>query len=134
MAGRSCLLWTSNNDPCTCANADGVTIGYNPTADSYLTSGYNVGSPYHQCCIANGVGAGCAYTFSQEPMMGLQPAMGSGTIVRPTKPTLTGQPVKWRRQSGSTDEGTILGLSTTQLLIVGAVGVGAYLLMKKKKK
>lgn len=64
--------------------------------------------------------------------MGLQPAMGSGTIVRPTKPTLTGQPVKWRKQSGET-EGGLFGLTTTQLLIAGAVGVGAYLLIKKKK-
>lgn len=62
-------------------------------------------------------------------------AGGAGVVpVRPSrKPTLTGQAVSWRKQSGSTDEGTILGLTTTQLLIAGAVGVGAYLLMKKKK-
>ena len=130
---RSCLSWTSNNDPCTCADADGNTIGYNPTSESYSTNHYSGASIYTQCCIMNGVGEGCASTFVQEPMVGLQSAMGSGTIVRPTKPTLTGQPVTWRKQSGAS-EGGLFGLSTTQLLIAGAVGVGAYLILKKRKK
>ena len=77
---------------------------------------------------------------------------GGTTPVRP-KPTLTGEPVKWRRASGfkrarrggtgqavtwrkqsGASEGGLFGLSTTQLLIAGAVGVGAYLILKKRKK
>ena len=77
---------------------------------------------------------------------------GGSTPVRP-KPTLTGQPAKfrrasgfkrarrggtgqavtWRKQSGES-EGGLFGLSTAQLLIAGAVGVGAYLILKKRKK
>jgi len=84
---------------------------------------------------------------------------GGGTIIdgsgggRPTRPNLTqmgafskatggfkrarrggtGQAVTWRKQSGAS-EGGLFGLSTTQLLIAGAVGVGAYLILKKRKK
>lgn len=77
---------------------------------------------------------------------------GGSTSVKP-KPTLTGAPVKWRRASGfkrarrggtgqsvtwrkqsGASEGGLFGLSTTQLLIAGAVGVGAYLILKKRKK
>lgn len=77
----------------------------------------------------------CCNTELPNPIpTGLNSGGGSsGTIVRPIRPTMTGQPVQWRKQSGTTDEGTILGLTTTQLLIAGAVGVGAYLLIKKKK-
>jgi len=85
---------------------------------------------------------------------GIVSAGGStgGTIGRP-KPTLTGQPVNWRKASGfkrarrggtgqavswrkqsGASEGGLFGLSTTQLLIAGAVGVGAYLILKKRKK
>lgn len=110
---RSCLVWASQGDGCTCRNSLGNVIEYQPTGSSYTTNHWGGHSVYRQCCINEGVGAGCA----------------SGS----SKPVLTGQSVKWRRQSGETEEGTILGLTTTQLLIAGAVGVGAYLLMKKKK-
>ena len=131
---RSCSVWASQGDGCTCHNSAGNVIEYNPTADVY-SSTHPTQSIYTQCCISGGVGGGCAAGIASggsTMAMGLQPAMGSGTIVRPTKPTLTGQPVKWRKQSGDSG-GKFLGLSTTQLLIAGAVGVGAYLLMKKKK-
>ncbi len=127
---RNCF----GNVSCYCANAAGETIGYNPTADSFQSpAGPYSPTPYHQCCIANGVGAGCASMGPQSnPMSALQ-GVGPVRPVRPIKPTLTGQSVNWRKQSGES-EGGLFGLSTTQLLIAGAVGVGAYLILKKRKK
>ena len=97
-------------------------------ADATFENVFCAGKGYRTC-------KSCCRAELPNPIpTGLSSAGGSsGTIVRPIRPTLTGQPVTWRKQSGSTDEGTILGLTTTQLLIAGAVGVGAYLLIKKKK-
>lgn len=58
----------------------------------------------------------------------------SGTGSRRPSVVRTGQTAKFANQSGSDSSDKILGLTATQLLIAGAVGVGAYLILKKKKK
>ena len=45
----------------------------------------------------------------------------------------TGEPVAFRKQSGSDSSGKILGLTTQQALIAVGVGVAAYFIIKKVK-
>ncbi len=152
---RSCLVWASQGQSgCICHNSGGDVIEYAPTGDTYVGMlGPYSATPYEQCCINNGVGANCASGIAGPigPSVGLQGVGGKGPS-RPRQPLTgeptafakasgfkrarrggTGQSVTWRKQSGSS-EGGLFGLSTTQLLIAGAVGVGAYLILKKRKK
>ena len=152
---RSCAVWASTSGtPCICYNDSGNIIQYPPTGDYYAAQlGPLSPSPYQQCCTANGIGANCAQGIAQPlgPSVALQGVGGKGPS-RPRRPLTgeptafakasgfkrarrggTGQSVTWRKQSGAS-EGGLFGLSTTQLLIAGAVGVGAYLILKKRKK
>lgn len=95
------------------------------------------GSPYYQ--------TGCGGTYNCTTCcMNNENCEGGSIAPNLTSPVITkrtggiqrtGQPVSWRKQSGTStsSDGKLLGLTTAQLLIAGAVGVGAYLLIKKKK-
>ena len=80
---------------------------------------------------------GCSSFATCDLCVKSQNPCGSGTIA-PTSPTrrfvgATGQPVTWRKQSGSDSSGKILGLTTQQALIAVGVGVAAYFIIKKVK-
>jgi len=117
------------NNTCDCACFGNPDLWGEYEMDSTEASQTLVTGPggASNCCTTTCTNACAGSKFDDVVLSGFD----SGTSPRPWGGT--GQAVTWRKQSGAS-EGGLFGLSTNQLLIAGAVGVGAYLILKKRKK
>jgi len=92
---------------------------------------------YKECwktCRDRDIYCGLALDGNCAPLMATCEACDSRSVSSGSvRGNRTGEPVTWRKQSGSDSSGKILGLTGQQALIALGVGVAAYFIIKKVK-